>query len=324
MKIIKDYTARYPEKIRYFTHPDHVNRGLIQTYKLALQQVKGDYIAFLESDDIWLKDSLKKKLDVLKEHRKVALVYTDVELFGDLKNRIDKMENTLHVRVSKQFKNEPFFTSELLKRNIIPTFSAVMVKKEAFDDIDFAIPQEYTAWTDWWFWTQISMKGWLFCIDDRKTRWRIHQMSNNYQHDICVYDRKKHTQLFLEALRECISVCVRKSLRDTPIAKMLEMFIKENWNLGKQNELRRLRNRLDDIEKSLGWQIILSLRRSRFFNGPARRLLSICLKKRNVKGIILDFKTVLAVKLSMMRRGIREMLKKIQKMYYIYLFYKNA
>ncbi len=45
------------------------NRGIVEA--------KGEYISFLDSDDLWLKDKLKEEMEFLEENREYKICYTD-------------------------------------------------------------------------------------------------------------------------------------------------------------------------------------------------------------------------------------------------------
>lgn len=73
-KIARYYTAQYPEKIRYVEHPGHENRGMSASRNLGIQQAQGDYIAFLDADDVYLPDKIARQVTILESHPEAALV----------------------------------------------------------------------------------------------------------------------------------------------------------------------------------------------------------------------------------------------------------
>lgn len=72
--------AKTDTRIRVFEQEEGVN-GAANTRNLGTKNIRGRYLAFLDADDIWKADKLKKELDFLQE-KEAAFVFTAYE-FGD-------------------------------------------------------------------------------------------------------------------------------------------------------------------------------------------------------------------------------------------------
>lgn len=48
----------------------------------ALKMAKGDYVCFIDSDDIWLPTNLEKQVEMMEIDSSVGVVYTDYQRFG--------------------------------------------------------------------------------------------------------------------------------------------------------------------------------------------------------------------------------------------------
>lgn len=70
-----DFTIRHPEKIRYLEHPDRQNYGMSASRNLGIQRARGEYIAFLDADDIWLPGKLAHQVDIITSHPEVGMIY---------------------------------------------------------------------------------------------------------------------------------------------------------------------------------------------------------------------------------------------------------
>lgn len=152
------------------------NLGLAATLKKAINLADGDWIAFLESDDILLPESIEEKLKA--SNLGAEVIYTDVELFQDQEKATNIEEyyrkiNKYLVELdhSKFIENFPQIIS---KSNIIPTFSCVMVKKELIKNCKFN-PICKSA-LDHYIWAQLSQNK-IYYINKKLTRWRLHKDS---------------------------------------------------------------------------------------------------------------------------------------------------
>lgn len=73
--IARGYASREPHRVRYLEHPGHHNRGMSASRNLGLQQARGEYLALLDADDVWLPQKLERQVAILEAHPDVALLF---------------------------------------------------------------------------------------------------------------------------------------------------------------------------------------------------------------------------------------------------------
>jgi glycosyltransferase involved in cell wall biosynthesis len=74
-EIALHYTRQHPGRIRYLVHEGHQNRGMSASRNLGLRASRGDYVAFLDADDVYLPGKLDAQLRALEARPSVAMVY---------------------------------------------------------------------------------------------------------------------------------------------------------------------------------------------------------------------------------------------------------
>jgi len=115
--IVHKFCSRYPNKIRYIYQK---NRGPAVARNTGLFFATGKYVAFLDSDDLWVPEHLQIAINFLESHPDVHW------FFGDL------------VRM----KNQKIVVSSVIKQNGIPSFFKIM---EPLDKDYYLIPASVSA-----------------------------------------------------------------------------------------------------------------------------------------------------------------------------------
>lgn len=176
VEVIKEFCLK-DSRIHFFQHEGGVNRGLAETIKLGMQKACGEWIAFLESDDMFEANCLEEKVKIINEHPDVKFIFSDLITFGDENAAINKKK--LHDKITKHLRKKkcnPFdLRHDLVWQNYVSSFSIVMTKKDLLKTCDFNTP--VGAYLDYWLWTQMAQKTKFYYLDKKLTRWRVHKDS---------------------------------------------------------------------------------------------------------------------------------------------------
>ncbi len=72
-------------RIKYFKS-QKFNR-LYESRNLAIQNARGEYISFLDTDDMWQKDKLEKQINFFSKNKDYEIVYSNYYIYDEVKKK---------------------------------------------------------------------------------------------------------------------------------------------------------------------------------------------------------------------------------------------
>ncbi|AFY99667.1 glycosyltransferase family 2 protein [Calothrix sp. PCC 6303] len=120
----------------------HENRGATNSRNIGILRAKGEYIAFLDADDLWEKTKLEKQVSCLEQNPSVGLVYTWTDL-------IDSTGKLLKLSIKHQ--EEGYIWEKVVIQDVVGNGSCAMVRASCFQEVglfdsNVGIADDFDMW----------------------------------------------------------------------------------------------------------------------------------------------------------------------------------
>lgn len=135
-RIAQGYADQYPDRVRYLTHPDHANRGMSAARNLGAHNARGEFIAFLDADDIWLPHKLEVQVGLMEAAPDAGMLYGNTKYWSswdhEAQHSVPDFVPELGVPVNKRL-SPPALIPLYLKGGVaVPCTCSIMVRSDAF------------------------------------------------------------------------------------------------------------------------------------------------------------------------------------------------
>ena len=151
-------------QIKYFRQqncgtPAAINRGI--------RESSGEYIAILDSDDVWLPEKLDRQMRCFAQQPEAGMVYSRAQII-DRRGEVSNQGEPIGHNVG----DFDCAYKEILKDDGIPVLTA-LTRRECFDDVGF-FDERLKAISDWEFWFRLALKWKIVFLPDVLALYRVH------------------------------------------------------------------------------------------------------------------------------------------------------
>jgi glycosyltransferase involved in cell wall biosynthesis len=159
-KLCKMYAADM--RVKYFLQD---NSGVATARNNGIKFSAGDYICFLDDDDVWLENKLEKQVEFYeKANKRVGLCYTGLEI-------IDKTGRRTGAVQANHADGDVF--TQMLCENLVNCTSSVMIPRYVFSRVGL-FKKHLSYAEDYDLWLRIAKKYFLYSIDEVLVLYREH------------------------------------------------------------------------------------------------------------------------------------------------------
>lgn len=161
------------------------NAGLSASRNRGIAASRGELIAFLDADDVWMPRKLEAQVAALDDQRDAALVYTWVDFIS---------ETGAFLGPGLRVEARGMAFDELLQRNVIESGSNAMVRRSAFEEAGL-FDANLNGAEDWDMWLRIAARHPIACVPTALMKYRVvcDSMTANIprqeRHSLVVHER---------------------------------------------------------------------------------------------------------------------------------------
>ena len=269
--IAKQYAQQYPDRVRYLEHEGHQNQGMSASRNLGIQHAKGEYIALLDADDIWLPEKLARQVDILETHLEAGMVYGSTLTWhswtGNPEDQHRDRQRSLGVQPDTLVQPPTLLALALQRKAETPATCGVLMRRKVVEEVDGFVNSFRGMYEDQAFFSKVLLKTPVFVESGCWDRYRQHIKSSCYvaetqgQYHPLRPNSAEHNFLnWLEAY------FLEQSIAHSEVRQALNsaLFPHRHPNLyhwSQQNQY--LKGRMKELIKSLARQVIPPALRSR-------------------------------------------------------------
>lgn len=141
-------------KVRYF-YIKH--QGVSRARNHGIQRACGEFIAFLDADDVWLPDKLERQIDAFNADQELMLVFTEHRFFDS-----NGIKEATFSKKERLMKGDVIKNIFLYSHVALPT---VMVRKSVFHETGY-FEEDLNVAEDDNLWIRIALKFRIHLLDE--------------------------------------------------------------------------------------------------------------------------------------------------------------
>lgn len=185
IEIARQCTAQYSDKVRYFQHEGHQNKGQCASRNLGVAHAKGEFVAFLDQDDVWLPHKLEQQVAIMIAQPQAGMIYGLTEYWHSWTGRPEDIGRDYVPEVCVEHNTlvmpPTFLTLAFpLGEGAAPCTGSLMLRREAYNRVggfEEAFRDEYMLYEDQAFLVKVYLHEAVFVAGQCWDKYRLHSDS---------------------------------------------------------------------------------------------------------------------------------------------------
>lgn len=179
--IARGYATEREGQVRYLQHPGHQNRGKGASRNLGIRHTRGEYVAFLDADDVWLPHKLAEQVALLDAHEDAGMLYGETLYWyswtGEPGGRERDFRPALGVPLNTPIEPPALLPLFLRGKAAVPCTCSILVRRSALAAVggfDVTFTAAYNIYEDQAFYAKICLNSVVVVSGKCWDRYRQH------------------------------------------------------------------------------------------------------------------------------------------------------
>lgn len=222
-EIAKRYSSEFPGKIIYCEHPNHQNKGMSSARNLGIDHAKGDFVCFLDADDIWMPEKLTEQTAIMINNPDVKMLYGNTIYWWTWEKGSTKRDviPPLGIKPNSIISPPDLLPLYLIVSAAVPATCSIMCRREIFERIRFE--EAFTGlYEDQVFYFKLCLSEKVYVSDKIWDKYRQHNKSS-------CYTAEKSGQLYTSRVNFLIWLWKYIKLKEIDNTKLILAISEEFW-----------------------------------------------------------------------------------------------
>jgi len=181
--LARRHAAGSPQRIRYLEHPGHENRGKSSSRNLGIREAKGEYVTFLDADDVFLPHKLERQVAILRAHPEAMMCYGGTEYWWSWTGRRADLRRDAvprpGVRPDASYRPPELMIRFLRRGGSVPCICAVLARRDVVVEVGGFEESIQNLYEDQVLLAKLCLEGPVFVESGCGERYRQHPDSTS-------------------------------------------------------------------------------------------------------------------------------------------------
>jgi glycosyltransferase involved in cell wall biosynthesis len=180
--IARSYAEREGGRVRCLRHPGGRNRGMSASRNLGAAHARGEYLALLDADDVWLPGKLARQVELLRQRPEVEMVCGPTQWWYSWTGQPEQAQadsrRELWIKPDVAYAPPTLLTLLLERRIRTPATCSFLIRRRAFESVGGFEESFRGMYEDQAFFAKVYLELAIYVTDECWDLYRQHPESH--------------------------------------------------------------------------------------------------------------------------------------------------